>query len=400
MALMSLSSRLPDDFAPSPLHAALIDTPGPAPTDLMQSNPTLCEFDYPHITLPLLGPKTWAYAPEATGTLAARTHLADYLRACGQVLSPSDIVLTASTSEAYSSLFKLLCDPGMSVATGVPSYPLVPHLAQLDGVEVLHFRWAETESGWSLDWPGVQSVLNQGVRALVLVQPNSPLGTCLGPKDLQQLSSLCTQAGAVLIIDAVFDAYRPEPLLTQLPDALLSQGATIVLGGLSKAGGMPQLKLGWMLLYGDAKQKAQLHQGLDWIADAYLSVATPIQVALPELLAHLGPMQKQIRARIAANSRALQAHLADVPELSVKPYYGGWYAVLQGPDDADEEHVVRLLRREARVLVHPGYFYDFDRAGLWVLSLIVPVDAFTAALKRMAPVLGAGSWRGPRGLRR
>lgn len=401
MALFRLSSRLPADLTPSPLHVALSEAAGPVPTDLMQSNPTLCGFDYPNIALPLLGPQTWTYAPEASGALAARAQLAQYLNARGHKLTAQDLVLTASTSEAYSTLFKLLCDPGTSVATATPGYPLVQHLAELDAVDVQHFRWVEAaDQSWSLDWHSVQQALDKGARALFLVQPNTPLGTSLPPEALGRLSDLCTRAGAVLIIDAVFEAYMAQPQQSCLPQSVQTRGATIVMAGLSKAGGMPQLKLGWMLLYGAAHLKAQLRQGLEWIADAYLSVGTPIQVALPALLPHLEPMQQQIRARVAQNFASLQHHLAAVPQLRIKPYYGGWYAVLEGPYAACEEHVVRLLRRQAQVLVHPGYFYDFERAGLWVVSLIVLPDDFVAALKRMAPVLCAGSWQPDTGVER
>lgn len=392
MAQLTLSSRLPACLTPSPLHQALQNEAGPPPADLTQSNPTVAGFDYPTLSLPLLGPETWAYAPEPLGSLVARTELSQYFADSGVLIDAEHIVLTASTSEAYSTLFKVLTDPGSYVATATPGYPLVPHLAELDGVELTYFRWRTQDEAPGLDWPSVVAALERRPKALVLVQPSTPLGQSLTPADLERLSRMCTDAGTVLVIDAVFEAYTAQNGPAPLPHRLRTHGATIVLGGLSKAGGLPQLKLGWMLVLGDPSWTALLLQGLEWVGDAYLSVATPIQVALPHLLPHLAPMQRQIKARIDINVRALARAFENVSDVRVRPYVGGWSAVLEGPSVADEDEVVRLLRREANVLVHPGYFYDFDEAGYWVLSLIVPVTTFAAALPKMTAVFAASPW--------
>jgi alanine-synthesizing transaminase len=389
-----LSRRLPADLTPSVLHAELVAGQNAAPLDLMQSNPTCCGFDYPEVPAVLLGPDTWTYAPEPFGLPMARRALAAYLTARGAIVSADDLVLTASTSEAYSTLFKLLCNPGDAVATAVPGYPLVTHLAELDAVRTVTYRWAWTPTGWRLDMDSVTAALAQPqVRALVVIAPSSPVGATLREADYAALSRACTAAGAVLIVDAVFAPYQAcenadvDPAFAAMPAVCQSAGCTIVLSGLSKAAGLPQLKLGWMSLHGDTNWRDTLRAGLEWISDAYLSVSTPVQVALPSLLDCLDAMQRQIRRRLAVNRRALAAALDPVAAVQMLPADAGWYAVVQGPANADEDAWVRHLRRTAQVSVHPGYFYDFEQNGIWVVGLLLPPEVFAAAAARVATAL-------------
>jgi aspartate/methionine/tyrosine aminotransferase len=390
-----LSRRLPADLTPSPLHTALAEgrrTGGPV-CDLMQSNPTQCGFIYPELTDVLLGPASWHYDPDPFGLPCARAALAAYLTSSDVPVSSNDLVLTASTSEAYSMLFKLLCAPGDAVATGTPSYPLVPHLAELDGVETVDYRWVRTDAGWQLDFDSVLMALrNPRVRALVIVDPNSPIGAALSPADFAALSRACTAAEVVLIVDAVFAPYAqldtdtlPPRLL--LPPSCIQWGATVVLSGLSKAAGLPQLKLGWISLHGAPAWVAQLRRGLEWIADAYLSVNTPVQRALPHLLPHLAQLQVQIRLRLQTNRRSLAEALVALRTFALLPAEAGWYAVVQGPAALDEDGVVQHLQAQARVQVHPGYYYGFEQGGLFVLGLLLPPPQFASAAARLAAAL-------------
>jgi alanine-synthesizing transaminase len=363
----------------------LIHTPADDLIDLTESNPTRCGFVYPTVSEPLLGPRTWAYEPEAQGRTDARRAVAALLVEEGAPARTEDIVLTASTSEAYAMLLKLLCDPGDAVATGAPSYPLVPHLAELEAVGTRTYHLELYGGRWHLDLDSVETALDAGCRALVLISPNNPTGSCPTPDELDSLAALCNARRVPVIVDAVFAPYGLGPPARGFPYGAFER--CVVLGGLSKAAALPQLKLGWMSLYGDRTWVTGARQRLEWIADTYLSVNTPVQVALPQLLAAARPLQAQVRQRLQTNRAAWEAALRRLPEVDLAPSQGGWCAVLRLPQGLDEDTVVVALRRDVGVLLHPGYFYDFARPGYLVSSLLPPAAPFAAACVRVIDIL-------------
>ena len=379
------SRRLPVDMTPSPLDRLWRSLPHL--TNLMQSNPTQCGFDYPAVEVPLVGSQALAYVPEPFGLPAARATLAGYLAAAGQPVDPERLVLTASSSEAYGMLFKLLCNPGDAVAVGTPAYPLVSHLAELDAVRTLHYGLEFTDR-WCLDMDSVRDVLQRGIRALVLIAPNNPTGAGLLPEEALQLAHLCREAEVPLILDEVFAPYAATVGPSPVP-ALATAPLLFVLNGLSKAAALPQLKLGWMAVHGDVALVNAALLRLEWIADAYLSVSTAVQQALPDLLRVAPALQQQIRARVEANLQTLQATLPQVPAVTLLPWEGGWYGVLQVPQLQSEDAWVQALAERAAVLVHPGYFYEFPRRGFLVVGLLLPPSEFAPACFRMIAALQA-----------
>jgi alanine-synthesizing transaminase len=299
-------------------------------------------------------------------------------------VSPDDLLLTASTSESYAHLFRLLADPGDAFLVPAPSYPLFEPLAALEGVRLRSYRLVH-EGGWRLDARSLEEAFAPDVRGVIVVQPNHPTGSCLDAGERALLEALCEQRGAAIVADEVFGDF-PRPGHLALPSfAGAERVPTFVLGGLSKVAGMPQLKLGWILASGPALRRRELLHGLEWIADLFLSVSAPVQLALPRLLEARHDFRRRVRERIAANLAHLDALVARRPELSVLDAEGGWSAVLRLPRVRDEEQwALELLRRG--VVVHPGHFYDFADDGYLVLSLIPEPDAFEAGVARIEEV--------------
>jgi hypothetical protein len=356
---------------------------GGALLDLTESNPTRAALPYPEdLLLPLADPGGRRYDPTPTGLREAREAVAaDYARR-GAAIDPGRIVLTASSSEAYALLFKLLCDPGDAVLVPRPSYPLFDFLARLESVEV--FRYPLRYDGtWSLDLEALAAAVTPRTRAVVVVHPNNPTGSYVKRAEAERLAGLCAERGLALIADEVFADYAIAPA----PDRAGSFAAdghalAFALGGLSKSCGLPQLKLGWIAVAGPGGPREEALARLEIVADTYLSVGTPVQRALAALLARLPELQAPIARRIHENRLRLAAAVADTPA-SLLGLEGGWYAALQVPRTLTEEERVLRLLAERDVLVHPGYFFDFEAEAFLVLSLLPPPQAFAAAVTRM-----------------
>jgi len=358
---MKFSTRLPHELQTNALSDLLAQKrcSGTRILDLTESNPTHAGIVYPAGFLAALSHENAArYEPEPFGLPAARETVAREFNA------PYDsVVLTASTSEAYAWLFKMLCDPGDEVLIPRPSYPLFDYLAALESVNVKHYSLFY-DHGWFIDFHTLRRAITPSTRAIVLVNPNNPTGHFLRKHELLELASY----GLPIISDEVFRDYLLDPA----PDSVQSlQGAidsTLVftLNGLSKTVGLPQMKLAWMIAGGpDADLKEALAR-LELIADTYLSAGTPVQCALPSLLELRAPVQRRIIERTRANLDYLRA--SGLRTLNVE---AGWYAIVQH----DEDLVFPLLR-DHNVLVQPGYFYDFERSGYLVLSLLTPPADF------------------------
>jgi alanine-synthesizing transaminase len=354
--------------------------------DLTTSNPTTADLPYdgPSILAAWASPEALGYAPEALGLASARAAVAAYYARRGLVVSPERVLLTASTSEAYTHLLRLLCDAGDHVLVPTPSYPLFDFLLDLADVARTPYRLA-WDGAWYLDRDSVRRALTPRTRAILVVSPNNPTGTVLGADDRAWLCALAAERGLALISDEVFADYAAshraaswigEPVLT------------FSLNGLSKVAGLPQLKLGWVVLGGPPAQVDEARARLELVADTFLSVSTPVMVALPTLLAGADAWQRHLVRRLADNRRAL-VELTRGTALAVRPSDGGWSAIVDGPRlDSDEATSLRLLT-EAHVVVHPGYLFDLEQAGCLVLSLLPPPAVFSEGVRRIVSALGA-----------
>jgi hypothetical protein len=353
--------------------------------DLTESNPTRAGFHYPaDLLTPLASGRALVYDPSPFGMdWARRAVAADYARR-GADVPAERIVLTASTSEAYSLLFRLLADPGDEVLIPRPSYPLFEHLTRLDGVVARPYD-LEYHGRWSIDFSSVERALTPRTRVLVVVSPNNPTGSFVKREEMDRLARLCTPRNVALLADEVFADYDLESDLWDRATsvAMRRDVLTFALGGLSKSIGLPQVKLGWMATGGsDAVARSALER-LEFISDTYLSVSTVVQVAAAELLLRGGVIRDEIRARTAANYRRLQELARPAPSCRVLRAEGGWYAVVQVPSFRSEEDLAIELLESDGVLVHPGYFFDFAHESFLVVSLLAPEPEFADGVARL-----------------
>jgi hypothetical protein len=356
--------------------------------DLTLSNPTRAGFAYPGgLLAPLARDRSLCYDPEPFGLLSARRAVADDFARRGLVVPANRTVLTASTSEAYSLLLKLLCDPGDAVLAPRPSYPLVEHLTDLDGVSLEHYR-LEFHGRWELDLQELREKAGLGrMRAVIMINPNNPTGSVVSDAELDAVASIAREHDLALISDEVFADY---PLSGARPASALRQeiALTFALGGLSKSVGLPQVKLGWIGVNGPSGRVDEAMERLETICDAYLSVSTPAQVAAPELLAAGASVRAQIQDRVRLNFARLTAIAAANPACAVLPAEAGWYAVVQVPALASEEAIVLDLLEQTGVLVHPGYFFDFEREAFLVVSLLADPHVFASAAQALFSRIG------------
>jgi aspartate/methionine/tyrosine aminotransferase len=377
------SSRSSFDLSPNPLAVELAAARAASRRvlDLTESNPTRAGIPYERdaILAALARPDLLVYEPAPFGLLSAREAVARDLSANGVPVDPSRVALTASTSEAYSFLFKLVCDAGDEVLVPAPSYPLFEHLARLESVRVVPYRLAY-DGAWHVDRASVSAGLGARTRAIVIVSPNNPTGSYLKKGELDWLASL----GPPLVSDEVFARYPLRDDATRVRSALEAHGARLVfsLGGLSKLAALPQVKLAWIAVGGEDAFVAAALGRLEVVADAFLSVGTPVQHAVPDLLASRAAAEDGIRARTRGNL-AFARDVAAGSAVSVLDVEGGWYATLRVPRTRTElEWALRLLR-EDDVHVHPGHFFDFDDEAYLVVSLLTPPAIFEEGLRRI-----------------
>jgi len=385
---MHLSSRLPHGFEPNALSASLarLRAEGREILDLTVSNPTRCGFNYPEaeIRAALSAPGVLRYDPDPLGSRAARDAVAIHH---GHGLRAEDLLLTASTSEGYGLLFKLLGDPGDEVLVPSPSYPLFEWLARLEGLQARPVP-SYFHDRWHLDLGALEAAATPRTRAVVVVNPNNPTGHFLSRAEWDGLMALCARRGLALLVDEVFADYALEAPADRLPTALEDAAPpcpVFLLSGLSKVAALPQLKLGWIAVRGPGA--AQYLEALAFLADQYLSVSAPVQAAAPALLTLAPVIRAQVCARLSANLAALDAALTQRPRLTRLPVEGGWSVLLRRPAvDADEACALRLLE-QAVVLIHPGSFFDLPGDGHLVLSLLTPAADFREGLDRILPIL-------------
>lgn len=388
---MKFSSRLPVVLDDNALARAVANRRAKRKIihDLTLSNPTQAGLTYPQkeIAAALAASAKATYAPEPRGLLSARKAIAALYRGRGpDAVDPARLHLTASTSEAYGFLFKLLGEPGTEVLAPTPSYPLIEHLASLEGWRTKHYPLAYRENRWQMDFAAITAAITPATRAIAIIHPHNPTGWMVRSPDAHFLLETCEKHNIALIVDEVFldyatDANKP---LAQSFAAHQVSATTFTLGGLSKSCGLPQLKLGWICVGGPQATAEAAQARLDFITDAYLSVSTPVQAALPKLFSAGQKIRRQIQQRLAENFAILTSF--DWPEdFSVLPHNAGWCALLQRPSAPDEETLTLKLLDRAGVLAHPGYFFDFPATdpAYHVLSLLPEPKTFRAGVKAL-----------------
>jgi alanine-synthesizing transaminase len=357
---------------------------GLAIADLTASNPTRCGFHYDSGLLAALADEqALDYDPQPRGLLRAREAVCGYYAGHGVALAPEQIVLTTSTSEAYSFLFRLLCDAGSEILVPQPGYPLFDFLAGLDDV-LLKPAPLVYDYGWQIDPEGFRRAITPETRAIVLVHPNNPTGHFTKPWEAEELGRLCRQHKLSLIVDEVFLDYGFDGEARSFA-AGLDGVPVFVVSGLSKIAGLPQMKAAWIVATGPARGEAL--ERLEVIADTFLSMNAPVQGALPRWLERREAIQRQIRERVAANLAELDRQLDGQEAIRRLEVEGGWYAMLRIPAlQPDEQTVLDLLERG--VWVHPGYFFGMEASGWLVVSLLGPVRDFGTGAATLVAFLG------------
>jgi aspartate/methionine/tyrosine aminotransferase len=376
------SRRIPHDLGPNRLAAARSEI-GRIEFDLTKSNPTACGFPVSQDLLRELGnPQCLRYTPDPRGPLATRRAIGAEYRRWGLEVDPERLVLTASTSEAYSFLFRLLCDPGEAVLVPTPSYPLFEHLTRIDGIGCETYP-LEADACWRLDMAAVGRATER-VRAVIVVHPNNPTGSFIHPDDRAALVTICRDRRWALIADEVFLDYPldggpgADTSFADVGDCLC-----LTLGGLSKSLGLPQLKVAWIAASGPEAQVGSVLEGLEYVADAYLSVSTPAALATPRLLSDSAPLRNAIADRCRSNLAILRTLVSEHPEVTVSTVGGGWSAVLRVPAVMDEEALSLRLLEDHSVAVHHGGLFGFPSRGWLVISLLPPTELFAEGVRLM-----------------
>ncbi|MFZ0583969.1 MAG: pyridoxal phosphate-dependent aminotransferase [Candidatus Acidiferrales bacterium] len=360
---------------------------GKALLDLTASNPTECGFEYAGCAIleALSNPAALKYSPDARGLRTAREAVAGYYAARGVAVPIDDVILTTSTSEAYSFAFRVLCNPGDVVLIPEPSYPLFEFLAEIQDVKLVRYPLVY-DHGWQIDFNALESAITERTRAVVVVHPNNPTGHYVKARELEALKRVCAARELAIIADEVFLDFA---LTDEARFSFAGNGGALTLttSGLSKISGLPQMKAAWLIASGPEPMKAEALARLEVIADTYLSMNAPVQAALPVFLEQRHAFQKQILARVMKNLAELDRQLALQTVCSRLMVEGGWYVVLRVPATRpDEELAIELLERRG-VYVHPGHFYDFAGDGYLVLSLIASEAEFREGVEAMLALL-------------
>jgi alanine-synthesizing transaminase len=383
------SDRTAWNLEPNPLSKALANrlSSGKPVIDLTESNPTKCGFyfDAERILGALSQPAGLHYDPVPQGLIRARQGVADYYRARKCEVNVHDIFLTTSTSEAYSFLFRALCNPGDEVLIPQPSYPLFNFLADIQDVATVRYPLIY-DYGWQIDFHALQRAITPRTRAIIVVNPNNPTGHFCKPDDMLRLNQLCMEGDLALIADEVFlDFSFGKDTVTTF--ASNNEALTFTVSGLSKISGVPQMKVAWLIATGPEALKQQAAARLEMIADTYLSMNTPMQLALPALLEVRQNFQRQCMERTRNNLAQLDKLLSTQKLCARLNLEGGWYAILKVPVTGSDEELALELLNTRGVYVHPGHFYDFPADGYLVVSLITPEQLFAAGMEPLVALI-------------
>jgi alanine-synthesizing transaminase len=384
------SDRTAWNLEPNPLSTALADrlASGEPVIDLTESNPTKCgfHFEVERILGALSQPAGVTYDPVAQGLLPPRNAVVDYYRPRNCAVNANDIFLTTSTSEAYSFLFRTLCNPGDEVLIPQPGYPLFNFLADIQDVVKMHYPLIY-DYGWQIDFHALQRAITSRTRAIVVVNPNNPTGHFCKPEDVHRLNQICLEGDLALIADEVFLDFSLGNDIA--PSFVSNNGAlTFTMSGLSKISGQPQMKVAWLIATGPEALKQKAVARLEMIADTYLSMNTPMQLALPVLLELRHNFQQQCTARTRNNLAQLDKLLSTQKLCTRLNLEGGWYAVVKVPVTGRDDDLALELLNICGVYVHPGHFYDFPGDGYLVVSLITPERPFAAGMEALVALIG------------
>ena len=392
----SLSRRVPAPESPNRLMTAFrnLRSGSHRLIHLVETNPTRCGFSYDEVGIRRAAADAGIlqYRPDPKGSLDARLAVQSYYRDCGVEVHPDRILLTSSTSEAYSFLFKLLCDPGDQVLIPKPSYPLFDVLARLDDISLAAYPLTyRHETGWHINLDSLYDAIGHRCRAVILVHPNNPTGSYVRATELDVLEAHCERFGLSLIIDEVFLDFgtNSKDMLQRSTCAGRNRVPTFILSGLSKICGLPQIKLGWIVASGPSDITDELTERLEWISDAYLSVSASAQAAASHLIRHRKHFQRQVRMRIEENLQTLAEEGLVPLQGNVYKREGGWYALIRLESALSDEELACRLLEEVHVFVHPGYFYDIEAEDpVVVLSLLCEPEVFREGVRRMVGFLG------------
>jgi alanine-synthesizing transaminase len=355
--------------------------------DLSASNPTECGFRYDGASIlkAFISPAALKYNPDPSGLRSARLAVGEYYLAMREDVPADDLILTTSTSEAYSYAFRLLCNPGDELLIPSPSYPLFDFLAELQDVKLVRYPLFY-DHGWHIDLHALRQAVTPRTRAILLVNPNNPTGHYTKPNERDALNELCGENELAIIADEVFldfslNGAEPRTLSSSF---VSNKGAlTFTMSGISKISGLPQMKLAWLAVSGPEEQKREALARLEVIADTFLSMNAPVQLAAPALLAQRHGFQEQLLGRVRNNLAELDSQLAGQKECSRLELEAGWYATLRVPVTRPDEDLALELLEDNGVYLHPGHFYDFAGEGHLVISLITPERDFSEGLERV-----------------
>jgi alanine-synthesizing transaminase len=350
--------------------------------DLSASNPTECGFSYnaPAIMRALCSPASLQYHPDPRGMKSARQAVSAYYSARGERVSIDEMLLIASTSEAYSFVFRLLCNPGDELLIPTPSYPLFDFLADINDIKLIRYSLFY-DHGWHIDLHALKQAITPRTRGMILVHPNNPTGHFTKPEEIAQLNEICAANQMAIIADEVFLDFSLDS--SQKSFVSNSAALTFAMSGISKVSGLPQMKLAWLAVNGPEEMKREGLARLEMIADTYLSLNAPIQLAAPVLLQQRSAFQQQLMGRVRNNLAELDAQLAQERKVSRLEVEGGWYAVLRIPATRPDEELAIELLEKYDVYLHPGHFYDFSGDGHMIVSLITPEPDFSEGLRRI-----------------
>lgn len=352
--------------------------------DLTVSNPTRCGFEYDaeRLLAPLKDERSLIYEPEARGLAGAREAVRGYYAGHGADVGVDDLLLTTSTSEGYSFLFRLLCDAGDEVLVPQPSYPLFDFLADLDDVRLKSYPLFY-DHGWWIDRARLEGAITERTRAVMVVHPNNPTGHWTGAGERAWLEDVCARRGLALIVDEVFLDYRLGGEAGESFAVGEQPALRFVLSGLSKIAGLPQMKAAWIAVLGPESEKREALARLEVIADTFLSMNAPVQLAMGSWLEGAGGIQRQIRERAGKNYAALRRLGAENPDrLQVLEADAGWSAVVALRGWTGEGDLAEWLVRERGVVVHPGGFYGMAEKNRVVVSLLGAEGEFEEGMRR------------------
>jgi len=349
--------------------------------DLTVSNPTECGFVYDgrEILGALQNPGALKYQPEQRGLLSARQAVGEYYAEHGVSVGVEDIFLTTSTSEAYSDVFRLLCNPGDEILIPAPGYPLFDFLADIQDIKPARYPLVY-DHGWQIDFHGLEQAITPRARAIVVVHPNNPTGHFTKRAEAEKLNAICAEREFALIVDEVFLDFS---LGSEQPTSFAgnADALTFTLSGISKICGLPQMKAAWLAMSGPQKLKNEAKARLEVITDTFLSMNAPVQLALPAFLLQGRAFQKQLMERVRRNLTELDRQLSLQKVCSRLEVEGGWYAILRVPATRSDEEFALSLLNERGVYVHPGHFYDFASEEYLVMSLLAQERDFSRALR-------------------